>query len=202
LLNSALIVSPQGELIGRYDKIHLAPFGEYVPFKNLLSFASKLTREVGDFTPGTERKVFNLKGTRVGVIICYESVFGNEVREFTGNGAQVLVNISDDMWFGESSGPFQHLQMTRMRAVENHRWILLTTNSGTTAVIDPSGRVVNKAERNVRTALLAPFSAESHVTFYSRFGDLFAWMCVVISCLAVLVRFQIPARTTVEVRPA
>jgi apolipoprotein N-acyltransferase len=201
LLNSALVMDPKGNIVGHYDKIHLVPFGEYVPFQNLLFFASKLTREVGDFARGTQRKVFDLGGTHAGIFICYESVFPEEVREFTANGAQVLINISDDLWYGETGAPAQHLQMARMRAVENHRWILLATNNGTTASIDPLGRVVKQAPRNVRTALLAPFEPLNESTFYSRNGDLFAWACVIISVLAVFVRWRYRAHTMIEARP-
>jgi apolipoprotein N-acyltransferase len=198
LLNSALVMDPHGTVVGRYDKIHLVPFGEYVPLQNLLFFANKLTREVGDFGRGTERKVFDLNGTRYGVFICYESVFPGEVREFTANGAQVLINISDDLWYGETSAPWQHLQMSRMRAMENHRWVLLATNNGTTAAIDPFGRVVKQARRNVRTSLIAPYAPDNEITFYSRYGDVFAWACVVISILAVFVRWRFRARTMLE----
>jgi apolipoprotein N-acyltransferase len=201
-LNSALVMDPHGAVLGRYDKIHLVPFGEYVPLQDLLFFATKLTREVGDFARGTERKVFDLGGTRYGAFICYESVFPGEVREFTANGAQVLINISDDMWYGETSAPWQHLQMSRMRAVENHRWVLLATNNGTTASIDPFGRVVKQAPRNVRTTLAAPYGPQNETTFYSRNGDVFAWACVVISVLAVFVRWRFRARTMIEARPA
>jgi len=202
LLNSALVIDPHGSILGRYDKIHLVPFGEYVPFQNLLFFASKLTREVGDFARGTQRKVFNLSGVHAGIFVCYESVFPDEVREFTANGAQVLINISDDLWYGETGAPAQHLQMARMRAVENYRWILLATNNGTTASIDPLGRVVKQAPRNVRTALVVPFAPQNESTFYSRNGDVFAWACVVISLLAVFVRWRYRARTMIEARPA
>lgn len=200
LLNSALVITPQGNILGQYDKIHLVPFGEYIPMQSLLFFATKLTREVGDFARGTERKVFDLNGIKVSVFVCYESVFPGEIRQFARNGAQVFVNISNDGWYGETSAPFQHLDMTRMRAIENHRWLLLSTNSGTTASIDPLGRVVKKADRNVRTALVAPFAIDTESTFYSRYGDLFAWLCVVISLFVLLVRFRIPARTTLEAR--
>lgn len=198
LLNSALVVQPDGTYMGHYDKIHLVPFGEYVPFKDLLFFASKLTREVGDFARGTERKVFDLNGTKIGVFICYESIFPDEVRQFTANGAQVLINISNDGWYGESGAPFQHLQMARMRAIENHRWLLVSTNSGITASIDPYGRVVKEAPRNVRTAITVPFSTNIETTFYVRYGDVFGWICVVISILAVFVRTRIRARTMLE----
>lgn len=201
LLNSALIVSPQGQFLGHYDKIHLVPFGEYVPMQEYLFFAKKLTREVGDFARGTERKVFDIDGTRVGVFICYESIFPDEVRQFTANGAQVLVNISNDGWYGNTGAPFQHLQMARMRAIENHRWLLIATNNGVTASIDPYGRIVKRLPRNVRSAMMAPFSPEIETTFYVRNGDVFAWTCVVISILAIFVRPRIRARTMIEARP-
>ncbi|HWZ45031.1 MAG TPA: apolipoprotein N-acyltransferase [Candidatus Saccharimonadales bacterium] len=203
-LNSALVVDPQGKIVGSYDKIHLVPFGEYVPFKDLLSFAKKLTHEVGEFGRGTERKVFDLNGVRVGAFICYESSFPDEVREFAAGGAEVLVNISNDGWYGDTSAPYQHLDMARMRAIENDRWVLVATNTGITVSIDPYGRVVKRAERNERTALVAPFGTRAETTFYTRNGDLFAWICVVISLVAVFLRIRIPARTMAEaeVRPA
>ena len=197
MFNSALIVDPRGNAVGRYDKIHLVPFGEYVPLRHLLFFAGKLTREVGDFSRGTERYVFDLNGAKIGVFICYESIFPGEVREFANNGAQVLINISDDRWFGETGAPIQHLQMARLRAVENDRWVLLSTNNGITASIDPFGRVVKKADRNIRTALVAPFALQTETTFYTRNGDLFAWICVVISLLVVFVRWRVKARTMI-----
>ncbi len=198
IFNSALVVDPSGRAIGRYDKIHLVPFGEYVPMQRWLFFASKLTREVGDFARGTERKAIDLDGLKAGVFICYESIFPDEVRQFTANGAQVLINISDDAWYGETGAPFQHLQMARMRAIENHRWILLATNNGVTASIDPYGRIVKSAGRNVRTALTVPFAAQTEVTFYSRWGDIFAWLCVVICLIAIFVRLRFRARTMIE----
>jgi apolipoprotein N-acyltransferase len=202
LLNSALIVDPHGWFLGHYDKIHLVPFGEYVPMQDYLFFAKKLTREVGDFARGIERKVFDIDHTRIGVFICYESIFPDEVRQFTANGAQVLINISNDGWYGETGAPFQHLQMARMRAIENHRWVLVATNNGVTASIDPYGRIVKRLPRNVRSAMNAPYSPMIETTFYVLHGDVFAWTCVVISILAIFVRTRITARTMIEARPA
>jgi len=178
--NSALVVDANGQRVGRYDKIHLVPFGEYVPFQNLLFFARKLTGKVSRFTPGTERKVFTLNGHRYGVFICYESVFANEVREFANNGAQVLVNISDDGWYGDTSAPWQHLHMERMRAIENRRWILRDTNTGITSVIDPYGRVRQSIPRHQLDALPAQFAFRSDITFYTAHGDVFGWVCAIL----------------------
>jgi apolipoprotein N-acyltransferase len=176
--NSALVVSPDGARVGRYDKIHLVPFGEYIPFQNLLSFAHKLTGRVSSFTRGEDRKVFRLNGHRYGVFICYEAVFADEVREFSQMGAEVLVNISDDGWYGDTSAPWQHLNMLRMRAIENRRWILRDTNTGVTAVIDPYGRVRQSIPRHAVDALPAQYGFRSDVTFYTAHGDVFAWLCV------------------------
>ncbi len=176
--NSALVVSADGTRVSRYDKIHLVPFGEYIPFQDLLSFAHKLTGRVSSFTRGDERKVFRLNGHRYGVFICYEAVFADEVRDFARLGAEVLVNISDDGWYGDTSAPWQHLNMLRMRAIENRRWILRDTNNGVTAAIDPYGRVRQSIPRHVVDALPAEYGFRSDVTFYTAHGDIFAWLCV------------------------
>jgi apolipoprotein N-acyltransferase len=198
MFNSALVIDPEGNALGRYDKIHLVPFGEYVPMRDLLFFAGKLTREVGEFSPGSDRRIFDLNGTRFGVFICYESIYPGEVRQFAANGAQALINISDDGWFGHSGAPAQHLQMARMRALENHRWVLVSTNSGLTVSIDPLGRVVKMAPSDVRTALVVPYAPLAETTIYTQYGDVFAWTCVVISLIAVLMRWRIRARTMIE----
>jgi len=186
IFNSAVLVTPEGEITARYDKIHLVPFGEYVPFKSLLVFAEKLTKEVSDFSRGSLRTVFDLGEHKAGTFICYESIFPDEVRQFAQNGAELFVNISNDGWFGESGAPGQHLNMARMRAIENHRWLLRSTNTGITGSIDPFGRVVERAQRNVRTALRAPFAFTNVTTFYTRFGDWFAFACAIISITVLI----------------
>jgi len=184
--NSALVVSANGARVGRYDKIHLVPFGEYIPFKRLLFFARKLTGRVSSFTRGEDRKVFRL-GTqngaahRYGVFICYESVFADEVRQFAQLGAEVLVNISDDGWYGDTSAPWQHLNMARMRAIENRRWILRDTNNGVTASIDPYGRVRQSIPRHQVDALPAGYGFRDDITFYTAHGDVFAWACAILA---------------------
>ena len=142
VFNSAALVSPSGEWTARYDKVHLVPFGEYLPFPKLFAFAGGLTKEVGEFEAGTSRAPLVAGDKRLGVFICYESVFPGEVREFANQGAQVLVNISNDGWYGDSGAYAQHLNQTRMRAIENDRWILSATDTGVTASIDPYGRTV------------------------------------------------------------
>jgi apolipoprotein N-acyltransferase len=185
IYNSAVLVSPDGQWVSRYDKVHLVPFGEYVPFKRIFAFAGGLTKEVGDFSRGTSREPLEADGTKIGVFICYESIFPDEVREFAAHGAQAFVNISNDGWYGDSGAYAQHLKQSRMRAVENARWLLLDTNTGVTASIDPLGRIVASVPRKARTALLAPYTASDVTTFYTRHGDWFAYLCAII-CVVVL----------------
>jgi apolipoprotein N-acyltransferase len=189
VFNSAALVSPSGEWSGRYDKVHLVPFGEYLPFPRLFAFAGGLTKEVGEFQAGESRAPLDAGGTRLGVFICYESVFPGEVRKFAEQGAQVLVNLSNDGWYGDSGAYAQHLNQTRMRAIENERWLLSATNTGVTASIDPYGRTVVRLPRKERDALVAPYALTSVTTFYTRHGDWFAWLCAIISAGALLTRF-------------
>ena len=180
VFDSAALFDRSGSFAGRYDKIHLVPWGEYVPYKQFFSFAQKLTEGVGDMDRGSARTVFRTDGHAYGVFICYESIFGDEVREFVQNGADVLVNISDDGWYGDTGAPWQHLDMARMRAVENQRWVLRDTNTGETTVIDPEGRYT-QTERHVRTSYLLPFAFTSGLTLYTRFGDWFAYLAAAVT---------------------
>jgi apolipoprotein N-acyltransferase len=189
VFNSAALVSPSGEWTARYDKVHLVPFGEYLPFPWLFSFAGGLTKEVGEFKSGMSRAPLDAGSERLGVFICYESVFPDEVRQFANNGAQVFVNISNDGWYGDSGAYAQHLNQTRMRAIENDRWTLSATDTGVTASIDPYGRTVARIPRKVRGTLAAPYALTSVTTFYTRHGDWFAFLCAIISAGALLTRF-------------
>jgi apolipoprotein N-acyltransferase len=191
IFNSASLISPGGDWVARYDKVHLVPFGEYVPFRRLFSFAAGLTSQVGDFSHGTSREPLNAGGTKVGVFICYESIFPGEVRQLAANGAQVLVNISNDGWYGDSGAYAQHLKQARMRAIENGRWLLRDTNTGVTSSIDPYGRVVASAPRKIRAVLRAPYALSNVTTFYTVHGDWFAWLCAIISVVALLTRLPI-----------
>jgi apolipoprotein N-acyltransferase len=194
IFNSAALVTPQGEWVGRYDKVHLVPFGEYLPFPQVFGFAGGLAKEVGEFQRGASRTPLDAGGERLGMFICYESIFPDEVRQGPLQGAEVLVNISNDGWYGDSGAWKQHLQQTQMRAIENGRWLLSATNTGMTASIDPYGRVVTGTERKIRTALAAPYSLASGTTFYTRHGDWFAYLCAIISAGALLARFVFSTR--------
>ena len=194
IFNSAALVNPRGEWVGRYDKVHLVPFGEYLPFPRLFAFAGGLTKEVGEFQWGASRAPLDAGGERFGTFICYESIFPDEVRQGPLQGAQVLLNISNDGWYGDSGAWKQHLQQTEMRAIENDRWLLAGTNTGMTASIDLYGRIVAATPRKVRTALAAPYALRTGTTFYTRHGDWFAYLCAIISAGALLARFVFPNR--------
>ena len=191
--NSAAVIAPNGAWTGRYDKIHLVPFGEYVPFEKLFSFAGGLTRQIGTFARGKSREPLAVGNIRTGVFICYESIFPDQVRQFARNGGEVFVNVSNDGWYGEGGAARQHLNMARMRAVENNRWLLRDTNSGITAVIDPYGRIVAEAPRNQRVALQAAIGLEESTTFYTRHGDWFSFLCAIITLTALALRYVKPA---------
>jgi apolipoprotein N-acyltransferase len=191
--DSAAIFTPDGGYQARYDKIHLVPWGEYIPFKNLFFFASKLTAGAGDMDRGSTRTVFSFRGHTYGTFVCYESIFGDEVRQFVKNGAQVLVNISDDGWYGDTSAGWQHLNMVRMRAIENHRWILRSTNTGVTAAINPYGRVTAAAPRHQRTSIRVHFAYEQGLTFYTAHGDIFAYACALVTTLALAFALKLGA---------
>ncbi len=189
LYNSASVIARTGAWTLEYDKVHLVPFGEYVPFADVLFFAKKLTRDIGTFGRGTKREPLDVDGTRVGVFICYESVFPDEIRQFARNGGEVFVTISNDGWYGNTGAPLQLLIMARMRAVENNRWLLRDTNTGVTAVIDPYGRITAEAPRWQRTALQGAYDVEETTTFYTRHGDWFPILCAIITVLGLLLRY-------------
>jgi apolipoprotein N-acyltransferase len=195
VFNSATLVSPAGDWDGRYSKIHLVPFGEYVPFASVFSFASGLTQAVGNFTRGTSRAPLQAGNQKLGIFICYESIFPDEVRQLVAQGAQVLVNISNDGWYGDSGAWAQHLNQARMRAVENSRWLLRDTNTGLTASIDPYGRLVAHLERKTRGALSAPYAVTKVTTFYAEHGDWFAYLCAIISTGALIARCALFGKT-------
>jgi apolipoprotein N-acyltransferase len=182
--NSALLFGANGQRIFTYDKIHLVPFGEYEPFPLIHGVVSSVSGEVGGFRKGHAYSVGPLPGgTSLGVFICYEAIFPNEVRRFVADGANVLVNISNDGWFGRSAAPQQHLLMARVRAVENRRWLIRVTNNGYTASVDPYGRIFEPLPADVRAGADLPYDFRTERTIYTRFGDWFAWLCIIVSVI-------------------
>jgi len=178
-LNSAILVAPDGRLVTRYDKVNLVPFGEFVPWP--FDFVKRITTEAGDFTAGKQAVVSPIGGHKLGVFICYESVFPNFVRRFAAGGAGALFNISNDGYFGRSNARWQHLEIVRMRAAENRRWILRSTNDGITGTIDPAGRVRGTLPLYMEGASRTGYSYIDERTFYTRYGDWFPILCGVVS---------------------
>jgi apolipoprotein N-acyltransferase len=177
-LNSSVLLGPDGNLIGRYDKIYLVPFGEFIP--PAFSWVTRITHEIGDFVPGHDSNVLAAAPDHLGIFICYESAFPHLVRQFPLRGADVLLNLSNDGYFGHSAAREQHLSLVRMRAVENRRFIVRSTNDGITAAIDPSGRVLKTLAPYTQAAAFMPYARVAETTFYTRHGDWFAWSCLVL----------------------
>jgi apolipoprotein N-acyltransferase len=176
LYNSAFLLLGDRRIHGRYDKRHLVPFGEYVPLHQLFFFLDKLVVGIGDFGRGRTATVFSSDGARFGVMICYEVIFPGEVREFVRNGAEFLVNITNDAWFGRSGAPYQHLAMAAMRAVENGTYLVRAANTGISAVIAPSGAILAQTDIFTEGALVGTIHPRQRETPYTRYGDVVAWI--------------------------
>jgi len=174
--NSALMISPAGELKGKYDKIHLVPYGEYVPLGEYLSLGS-LGEGIGNFKSGKEIFNFTLPQGEFGVLICFEIIFPDLCRRFVKEGADFLVTITNDAWFGRTSAPRQHLTMATFRAIENRVFIARSANTGISAFIDPVGRIVKQGDIFTEEAINGTITLSKEKTFYTLYGDVFAWIC-------------------------
>jgi apolipoprotein N-acyltransferase len=185
----AKLLAPDGRLVARYRKMHLVPFGEYVPLQPVFTlggrYAAKLVEEVSDFTPGDQPTTGVVDGHRIGGFICYEAIFPALVRRFTAGGAELLVNVTNDAWYGTTSAPYQHLAMAAFRAAENRRYLVRAANTGISAVVDPWGRVIEATKLFDTTVLVRDVPFTSGLTFYARHGDVFADACVA-AALAML----------------
>ncbi|MFQ5655977.1 MAG: apolipoprotein N-acyltransferase [Candidatus Methylomirabilales bacterium] len=183
--NSAFLISPGGKILQKYDKIHLVPFGEYVPLRSVLFFVERMATGIGDFNAGENFTVFETPQGRFGVLICFEAIFPDQVRRYVLGGANFLVNITNDAWFGRSSAPYQHLSMAALRAVENGVYLVRAANTGISALIAPTGRILKQSALFVEAVLSGTVTPGSAGTFYTRYGDLFAWGCGFISLFLV-----------------
>jgi apolipoprotein N-acyltransferase len=189
-LNSAFMISAEGDIVGRSDKLHLVPFGEYVPLAPLLPFVNKLVAGIGDYTPGKKAVPLDTPQGKVGVLICFEGIFPEVARAYVREGAGVLVNITNDAWFGNSSAPYQHLSMTVFRAVENRVPLVRAANTGISSVIDSKGHIRGMTQLFQEATLGAEVRRGEGGSFYSRYGDLFALACLVGTVLIVLVTLR------------
>lgn len=184
--NSTVLLSPQGEIISTYDKIHLVPYGEYVPMRRLFPFIDKLVVAIGDFVKGEKYVVMKIPFADIGNLICYEIIFPGLVRKFANSGADVLVTITNDAWFGRTSAPYQHFSMAIFRAIENRRPVIRAANTGISGFIDTKGRIIKKGGIFKEEILSSDISTNARKTFYTRYGDLFAFLCIIISILLIV----------------
>jgi len=181
--NSAYLISPEGVTVGRYDKMHLVPFGEYVPLKKLLPFVSKMVTSIGDFGTGADYTVIRAGRGSFGTAICFEAIFPELVRMFPLGGANFIVNITNDAWFGKSAAPYQHFDMALMRAVENRRTLVRAANTGVSGFVDPEGRVMARTEIFTRGYVVKDIYLVGEKSFYTLHGDIFAYACAGISLI-------------------
>jgi apolipoprotein N-acyltransferase len=195
--NRAYLISASGKVEAWYDKIQLVPFGEYVPFRGVLGyFVNRVVKGFGDMIPGTVRTVFEVNRAKMGVLICYESVFPDLSRRAVKSGARILLNITNDAWYGESSAPYQLLAMSAVRSVENKVPVVRVANTGISALIEPSGEIT------ARTALFKRSVEVEHVywrterTLYTIVGDVFAEACFVLAAIAILIAYVSPRAPT------
>jgi len=184
--NSAYLISPQSKTMGKYDKTHLVPYGEYVPFKKWLPFLGKIVAQVGDFKAGAIGNTLQWKDQKIGVQICYEIIFPGLSRAMARNNASLLINITNDAWFGTTSGPYQHFSMAVFRAVENKRSLARAANTGISGFIDPAGRILAATALLEEAAVVRPIPLLTEKTVYTIIGDLFARLCMAVVVLAAL----------------
>lgn len=166
--------------------MHLVPFGEYTPYKAVFGFIEKVTHAVGEVTPGTEYVLHSFGPWRFGSPICYEVIFPDLVRRFTKAGANFLVTITNDGWYGRSSAPAQHFANAILRAVENRRPLLRAATTGISGFIDPYGRVVSESKIGEQTFLTGRVTPRTGLTPYARFGDWFSRMCLTAAALTLI----------------
>lgn len=183
--NSAFLLSGDGKVTYIYDKIHLVPFGEYVPLRSILFFIDKITVGVGDYRPGKESKIALLPAGRFSTLICYEIIFPGLVRKSLNKEGDFIVNITNDAWFGRSSGPYQHFSMAVFRAIENRKPVVRAANTGISGFIDSKGRILIQTPLFERTAITGEIGINDRITFYTKYGDLFVYFCLVISIMSL-----------------
>lgn len=186
LTNSAILLAPDGKPSLIYDKIHLVPFGEYVPLRKVLFFIDKLAAGIGDYMPGEHQIRAETPYGSFGVFICYEIIFPGLVRKSYSRGGNFIVTITNDAWFGKTAGPYQHFSMAVFRAVENRKPVIRAANTGISGFIDSRGKVLGATSLFQRTAMTMDVATDARRSFYSRYGDLFSYLCIVITVLLLI----------------
>ena len=193
--NSAYVVRPDGSTGGVYRKMHLVPFGEYVPLKRLLFFAAPLVEAVSDFSAGESAVLLPIGDRPISTAICYEIVYPDLVRRFVAEGSQLLTTITNDAWFGDTAAPYQHFAQASMRAIENGRYLVRAANTGISGVVDPYGRVLVQSRLFEPAVVVREVSYQTATTLYTRIGDLFAYL----STVAVLVLLIVSRKAKLKI---
>ena len=188
--NSAYLLRADGSTGGVYRKMHLVPFGEYVPLKRLLFFAAPLVEAVSDFSAGDAAVLMDVDGHPVSTAICYEIVYPDLVRRFVAGGSELLTTITNDAWFGDTSAPHQHFAQASMRAIENGRYLVRAANTGISGVVDPYGRVVVQSPLFEPAVVTGTVTYRTEKTLYTRIGDLFAYLAVLTTIAMLIARFK------------
>lgn len=186
MLNSAYLISPERETLARYDKIHLVPFGEYVPLSKILFFIEKITEGTGDFTSGRDYVVMELPQGKFGVVICYEVIFPELVRKFVRDGAGFMITITNDAWFGKTSAPYQHFTMAVFRSVENRIYFARSANTGVSGFISPKGEIQQASPIFEESLLIRNIFPSDTKTFYTKHGDMFAYGAILMTCIMLI----------------
>ena len=181
LTNSVILLDKQGKITYQYDKIHMVPFGEYVPLRKVLFFVDKLVEGIGDYVPGNQYIKAETEFGNFASLVCYEIIFPGLVRKFYSKNGDFIVTVTNDAWFGKTAGPHQHFSMAVFRAIENRKPVMRSANSGISGFIDSSGRIIAKTELFQRQHLTENVKTDNTLSFYSRYGDLFAYFCMVIA---------------------
>ncbi len=189
LSNSALLLDRNGNISYIYDKIHLVPFGEYIPLRNILFFIDKLVYGLGDYYPGDHYLSAVTPFGSFATLICYEVIFPGMVRKFFTDGGDFIVTITNDAWFGNTHGPYQHFSMAVFRAVENRKPVLRAANSGISGFIDSSGRIIEISRLFDKTYLFREVVKDKTLTFYTKYGDIFSYLCI-ITTVVIFVLFK------------
>ena len=184
--NSAVLLNRDGNVSYIYDKIHLVPFGEYVPLRKFLFFIDKLVVGVGDYAPGDSYIRAVTPFGSFGTLICYEIIFPGLARKFYTKGGDFIVTITNDAWFGKTHGPYQHFSMAVFRAIENRKPVIRAANSGISGFIDSSGRILSQTELFKRTFSIRDLKTDKTLTAYTKYGDIFSYLCIVCSLLLLL----------------
>jgi apolipoprotein N-acyltransferase len=178
--NSAYLLSPEGEIVGKYDKVHLVPYGEYVPLRQIFPFIGKLTAGMGDFSAGTGYKPLSMDNKKIGILICYEGILPLAARTYKNNGAELLVNITNDAWFGATSAPFQHFSMSIFRAVETRLYLVRAANTGISGIVNPQGKILAQTKIFEKDSLNGDVKFLNIQTIYAQYGDVLAIICFIL----------------------